>query len=294
MKRMLAVLILLGLCISMTGCALLDYHKANTLYKEEQYTQAQALYQSLGDFADCADMARLCGQKADYAAATEYRAAGDYAQAAAIYDELGMYADSPLQAVLCRYEGGQACIAAGDYEEAIRLLEPLGGYENSADLANLARWYWLGMEPHTKVLEESADRCHGISVEPVQEGVLQILLEDKGLLLGLPYETKLTLTLERNVPEADYTLCYTTTNVSTITEIASGTAQLRAFSEGLPVGSFVRIVTDMEGNETISNDTADAIMMQAVMAEVVANITENLPVLLAESGVDITMTDLGF
>ena len=35
-------------------------------------------------------------------------------------------------------------------------------------------------------------------------------------------------------------------------------------------------------------------MMKAVMAEVIADVTENLPLLMEKSGADITAEDLGF
>ncbi len=294
MKRILSGLIALIFVACLAGCSLQDYQTAGTLYKEGKYAQALEIYESLGSYADSAEMANICRQKANYEKAGQLLAAGEYEQAAQMYDELGMYIDSPLKAVESRYAGGKASLEAGDYEGAIAFLTLLGGYEDSADLVNLARWRWVGQHRNTNVLEAEGNNYATVSLEPVEDETLRIVVKKRGQILSLPYETDFTMTLVRTQPEAEYFINYTSTNVSSLTETATGSVTLRAFSEGLPVTTFSQTITDTDGNVTESDQTADALMMKAVMAEIIADVNENLPLLLEKSGADITVADLGF
>lgn len=294
MKRILSALIVLALAVSMAGCSVQDYQTAGTLYKEGKYAQALEIYEALGDYADSAKMAEICRQKANYEKAGQLLAAGEYEQAAQMFDELGLYSDSPLMAAESRYIGGKASLEAEDYERAIALLTTLGGYKDSMDLVNLARWRWLGRSRYTKVLQDDETGFAALSLEPKGDETFRILLEKRGQILNLPYETEFTMTLMRTRPDAAYMITYSSKNVSTIKEVASGIVTLRAFSDGLPVTAFNQTVTDADGNVTKSDQTADALMMKSVMAEVIADVTENLPLLLEKSGTDITLADLGF
>lgn len=294
MKRILSVLIVLVLAVSMVGCSLQDYQTAGTLYKEGKYAQALEMYEALGDYADSAKMAEICRQKANYEKAGQLLAAGEYEQAAQMYDELGMYSDSPLMAAESRYIGGKASLEAEDYERAIALLTILGGYKDSMDLVNLARWRWVGRQRYTNVLAAEDTSYATVSLEPVENETLRIVVKKRDQILSLPYEMEFIMTLVRTQPDAEYSINYTSSNVKTITETATGSVTLRAFSDGLPVTAFSQTITDADGNVTQSDQTADALMMKAVMAEVIADVTENLPLLLEKSGADITLADLGF
>lgn len=294
MKRTVSVLLVLAMAVCLAGCTLRDYQTAGSLYKEGKYAQALEMYEALGDYADSVKMADICRQKANYEKAGHLLAAGEYEQAAQLYDELGLYSDSPLKAAETRYTGGKASLEAGDYARAIALLTPLGGYLDSADLANLARWRWLSEGRYTKILEAEGNRYAAVSLESAGEETLRILLKKKGQILSLPYEMDFVMTWTRNSPEAEYTLDYTSANINTIQESATGVVVLRAFSEGLPVTTFSQTITDAAGEVTTSDQTADALMMKAVMAEAVADVTENLPLLLEKSGADVTLADIGF
>ena len=297
MKRIFAALTLLALCVSLAGCSAVDYLKASRFYKEEAYAQALPLYESLGDFADSAKMAEICAQKADYTAAEALLAAKDYEAALPLYEGLGMYADSPLKAITCRYENGLRYLENGDYEEAIQWLEPLGNYENSADSTSLARWLWLRGQRHTLVLRDEEGEFQAISLDPYQaDGTIQILLERKGHLLGLPYDTEFTLTLDWNAKEAAYTVSCRSESDVVIEETAEGQVELSHIISGklLQMSSFSQTITDSEGNAVTSGEAADAIIVHAVLAENTQLVAEHLPKLLENTGVQITMEDLGF
>ena len=296
MKRFLAALGAVILCVSMTGCSGLDYIKASRLYKDAQYAQALPLYEGLGEFADSAKMAEICSQKADYTAAEAFLASKDYEAALPLYEGLGMYADSPVKAITCRYENGLRYLENGEHEKAILWLEPLGNYENSADQTNLARWLWLNGQEHSYIIQAITGDSRVIRLEPMEDGALRLVLERKGHLLGLPYDTLFEMTFARGDKEGAYEVTCRSESDMTIEESAAGVVDLASFTAGKPLqaSEFSQVVIDAEGNQTTSNDVTQAIIVQAVMLEAQEQITTYLPQLLENSGVDITMEDLGF
>lgn len=294
MKRIFALAVAAALCVSMAGCTVADYAMATKYYKDGEFAEALTLYQSLGDFADSEKMADICAQKADYVAAQAYFTAGQYDLALPLYQGLGMYADSPLQAIVCQYRLGLESLDRGEYLQAISYLEPLGNYEDSLDRTNLARWLWLGEARHTLVLEQE-EGFAALSCEPVEAGKVRLLLEQKGLLLGLPYEMQFTMTLTRNQDQAEYTLYYESVSETTVLETASGTVALGNFAAGgfLPIDAFTQTRLDLEGEKVTTDDVSAAIMVPSLLISAQAQINTSLPQLLEKSGVDISPADLG-
>ena len=296
MKRIFAALTLLALCVSLAGCSAVDYLKASRLYEDQEYAQALVLYENLGEFADSAKMAEICAQKADYTAAERYLAEKAYEQALPLYEGLGMYADSPLKAITCRYENGLRFLDQGDYEQAIAWLEPLGSYENSADRTNLARWQWLSQQKYTYIIQAITGESRVMTLEPAEDGTLHLILERNGHLLGLPYDTVFELTLTRNAKEATYTVSCRSESDMVIEESAEGRVEPSRITAGkaLQVSSFFQTVTDSAGNQTTSNDVTEAIIVRTVLAESAQQVAQYLPILLENTGVDITADQLGF
>lgn len=296
MKRLIALVTVLVLCCSLTGCKLMDYRQARELYDAGEFAQALEIYRTLGDYADSAAMADICWQKADYETAEALFAAGDYAAALPLYTGLTMYMDSPMKVISCQYALGMECLENRDYAGAIEWLLPLGSYSNSADQVHLARWEWLTQARCTRVFADEPGNFRAISLEKTGDEGLLITLENRALLLGLPYSVCFRLTLHRNDPIATYTVDYRSDSGGTvIEEVAAGTVELSAFRSGgvLPVETFTQTVTNEAGEQTVSNAGADAIMIRSVIADSVAQILEQLPALVEKTGADITLADIG-
>ena len=296
MKRMIAALIVVCLCASMTGCSALDYLKASQLYKQAAYAQALPLYESLGDFADSAKMAEICSQKADYNAAEALLATQDYEAALPLYEGLGMYADSPLKAITCRYENGLRYLAQGDYKNAIFWLEPLGNYEDCADRTSQARWLWVMQQPHRYIIRANTGDSLVIALEATGDNTAQLVLERHGYLLGLPYDTLFTLTFHRDDPLATYRVTCRSESDTTVEEIAEGQVALRsiAASTTMEITDFSQTITDAEGNQTATDDATQAIIVRSILAESANQITQYFPTLLELSGAEVTTAHLGF
>ena len=296
MKRMIAALIVVCLCATMTGCSAIDYLKASQLYKEEAYAQALPLYESLGDFADSAKMAEICSQKADYNAAEALLAIQDYEAALPLYEGLGMYIDSPLKAITCRYENGLRYLSQADYKNAITWLEPLGNYEDCTDRTSQARWLWVTQQPHRYIIRSNTGDSLVMTMESTGEDTAQLVLEGHGYLLGLPYDTLFTLTFCRNEPLATYRVTCRSESDTVIEEIAEGQVALRSIAAGaaMEMASFSQTVMDAEGNQTATQDATQAIIVRSILAESADQINRYFPTLLELSGTEVTAAHLGF
>lgn len=296
MKRILAMIITACLCLSFTGCKLLDYSKASKYYKEGQYAQAQELYSSLGDYADSQTMAHLSWQKADYEAAGQSYAAGDYRRAMELYYGLEMYMDSPVKAIESQYALGVTLVEQGQYGEAIELLEALGTYSDSSLNVNRAVALWLQQAlveggNVTMTLDNAT-----LQMEALGDSAIAITYHKESQLLGVPNTCSFTLMVYPVTQTAAYEASYLSAAASTILEEASGTVDPAVFcaGEGLSTYAFTQTITDPEGVTTVSNETTDAIILQSMLSEATGVVAENFSQILALTGTDITPQDLGF
>ncbi len=299
MKRIFAFFLVLCLGLSLAGCKPLDYTKASKYYKNGLFAQAAELFASLEGYADSAAMAQISRQKADYEAAANHTAAGEYRQAMELYYGLELYMDSPIRAIESQYALGLSLIEEGQYEEAIRLLQGLGTYLDSTQQVRRAIMLWL---------RETLTATGGVTMPLDEDGQERLLLATDGgekvfliytrqsLLLGLPNESRFALTLHPLTQTATYEASNLSTATDTIQETASGTVDPVVFNaaQGLGTLSFTQTVTAPDGTATVSNDTGDAIILHALLAEASGIIAENFAAILALTGTTVTPQDLGF
>ncbi len=297
MKKIAVLLLSACLLLCFAGCDIADYTKAMNLYDDGQFADARDIFASLGDYGDSAAMAQAASQQADYQAAELYFSSGDYALALPLYQGLDMFMDSPVKAVACQYQLGLGCIEAGAYEEALTWLESLGNYEDSRQQVGLAKWLWLYTAVQTKGGSIETPVSGGaVSLTANEDGTMTLAYRKEATLLGMPYETSLSMVLQQGTREAQYAVRYVSTGINTIEEEAQGALDIALFSPtaDLPVSSFSQRKTDSDGNESASTDPADAVMMRSVLMETQAALSEGLPALLAGVEAAVTVTDLGF
>lgn len=301
MKRFIAVVLILSLVLAFTGCDFSDYTRATRLFNKEQYEEAYALYQKLGDYADSPAMTALCIQILDYQKAEDCYASGDYATALELYTGLGMYKDSPVKAIESRYALGLACMEAGNYSEAVGLLQELGSYEDNAAYLLEAKWNWLcsyvqgSAKPVTLTVSEGAE-TETVCLLPNPNGTVTLAYRAEGHLLGLPYENLFTIPLAPAAEEATYTAIYRSTVVNAIEETATGTLQLGAFCADvyIPIETFQQTTTDGEGNVVTNGETSNTMMVINIIDRAKEVLSENLRPLLDSTGVTISPEELGF
>ena len=136
----LAALLLIGAVIGvlfLTGVlgGNKDYDRAMELYKTGQYESAAALFDSLGDYKDSAEMAN----SSRYEQAKNAYNQEDYTTALRLFQGLGSYKDSADWAGKCQqqmdYDRAMALYKQGDYASAGEIFQGLGSYKDSADWA---------------------------------------------------------------------------------------------------------------------------------------------------------------
>lgn len=299
MKRIIGIIITVCLCLSFTGCKALDYSKATKYYKEGQYAEALELFSSLGEYADSQAMAHLSWQKADYEAAGKCYAAGDYRQAMELYYGLQMYMDSPVKAVESQYALGLDLIEQGQYSEAIALLEELGVYSDSPYHVRRATSLQL-QEALTQLgsvslkLDNTGNKT--LSLTCAGDDIMVLTYTNQSQLLGVPNECRFVLTASPIAQTASYEASYLSAASRTILEESSGTVDLAAFraNQGLSTDSFTQTVTDPDGVVTVSNDTAEAIILQSLLSEASTVIAENFAEIMELTDTGLTPQDLGF
>ena len=294
MKRLIALVLVVCMAFTFAGCTILDYKQAMDYYNAGEYAAALEIYRSLGTFADSEAMAEICWQKADYKTAEALFAAGDYQQALPLYEGLAMYMDSPAKAIACRYQIGMALLEGEAYEEGIQWLQPLGNYEDCIEQIRLAKWNWM----HTAVEQsQPVAEINGgtISLFAKEDGSYAVSYLATDTLLGISYKKTALLTFGNNSHEGAYEVLYDSTSNGQIIEEVSGILDISQFNGDakLPVSSFQQTVVDPKGKETVSTVPSDALMMEGVLAEVKAIFAQCIPELFAQTGVPVSMAELG-
>ena len=135
-KVLLSFVLIFAVAMTFVGCESMDYKKAISLYNEGQYDQAIALFQSLGQYEDSTDMVKMC----QYAKAAKLFSEKKYTEAEVIFTGLQEYKDSVKMVRACRYGYGAALYAEEEYQQALDIFLDLGTYEKSAQMAIQCRY----------------------------------------------------------------------------------------------------------------------------------------------------------
>lgn len=296
MKRIFATALILCLMLSLTGCSGLKYTLASWHYRVGHYEKAYTLYSDLEDYADSPAMTQISRQKADYAAAQAHYEAGEYRQAMELYNALGLYMDCPVKAAESQYALGLSLMEQKDYGEAIAQLSALGNYKDSIRQTGNAVVLCL-----TEALEGTEGIC--LELDNAQLSLMisgadsvDLVYENSGLLLGVPHKSSFTITLFPATRTANFSAIYFSTATRIIDEDAAGTIDPAHYGvdRGLTTTAFTQTITEPDGTKTVITDTTEAIIVQSLLPEAAAAITEHLDDLLALTGTDITAKHLGF
>lgn len=146
-KIVLAVLIPLllaaGVCFYLYNRSLqreADYEMAGVLLAAENYSEAAAAYDALGDYKDSALKAEtiraILSEMSAYDKALKFLENGRYDDAREAFLSLGDYEDAKRLADEALYKKAYALIESAELEDARELFLELGDYEDSAALAD--------------------------------------------------------------------------------------------------------------------------------------------------------------
>ncbi|MBR5345209.1 MAG: hypothetical protein IK127_05235 [Clostridia bacterium] len=119
------------------------YRQAQALYTlgdTDSLTQAERIYEELGDYEQSAEMLQLTR----YAVGVQLLEAGRYKEARERFEKLGDYNDSAERIKACDYAAAEADLKAGSKRTAMESFDNLGDYADAADRAKALRYELAG------------------------------------------------------------------------------------------------------------------------------------------------------
>lgn len=137
MKKTIALILVLLLALSLTGCKSSDYKEAMSYYADGKYEAACELFKKLGNYEDSIEMVNRC----IYAMAEEKLETKQYSEAADLFESLGDYEDSSEMVKECNYQLAHLLIAAKEYDKAREIFGELGDYQDSATYFQSMKWH---------------------------------------------------------------------------------------------------------------------------------------------------------
>lgn len=284
MKRAIAIVLVLVLALSLCGCDRADYKKAMAAYEADDYETARAIFVGLGDYEDSPKMVMEC----DYWLALGYMEAGDYQQARDLFTTLGDHRDSADQAKECDYQLALESLRAGDYQKAREMFVKLGDYEDSQIKAQEAAY---GMLVEYVLGKESV----------VSGNAILTTSKSGNLLIGYYFKNtgginlQITLAGEIRPGEAEIKLSGSdkTSSYAAYYE-ASGTAMWNkeTYCSGDKMTWSEYRVSGRTAQGTAY--TKELTFMYAMLTSSVKDMSALLEKVLVESGLGLTMADIGF
>lgn len=300
--RSCAVLtLILSLCLSLTGCSQQTYRKAIKLYNEGQYDAAATLFSQIGDYKDSGELQTL----SRYWEALTLMEEENYTMALPRFVKLGSYEDSADRAVECKYQMAIDKFEANDLKTAESYFLEQPQYRQTPEYLRRITWQKF----YDAVTAAGTETGEGITLSQAQEGkVLSVTAGQDMLIFSVSaaqdadfhYYDDLTLTLTRDSLEAAFTatgsfgMDYLDGEIGSL-QTASGNVDISTCNIGtqLVVQQFQMTVTDNLGVTSTSTDPADCLMHDAMSANL-STLLVKIPLLLAESGIELTLADIGF
>ena len=295
LSKALALVLILSILLSMTGCEALDYRKAVEQYNIGNFDAAAQSFSALGDYEDSQNLAVL----SQYWAALTRMEKGKFSEALPLFLELGDYEDSPQRAVECRYQMAVGLFEAGSLSDGEAIFLELGEYKNTAEYLRKIQWQnFYDALPKDGLCTEPAEGME-LRIVPQKGKPNQLTFSvSRTKDMGYVFYDELTLTLTRDSLDAEFIATSTFTMDFHGEEIgsqqtASGTVDISVFTPGepLPVTSYELTGTDNQGNAITGSDQ---VLMADTMAENLNAILTILPSLLESNGIPQTLQDIGF
>lgn len=295
-KSFTVLFLALTLCLSMTGCSKQNYRKAINLYNKGEYDAAATLFSELGNYENSRELQTL----SRYWEAISLMEEGSYSSALPRFLKLGIYEDSAERAIECKYQIAIEAFQSNDYKTAETYFLEQPQYRQTEEYLRRITWQKLfdaiTAAGSTLQKEQDGTVLSVTAVAPAQLVFSVSVTKD----MGYSFYDDLTLTLTRDSLEADFTAtsCFNMDFLSNqigSVQTASGKVNISACSAGtqLAIEEFQMTTTDNLGLTSTSADPADCLMADA-MADNLATLLTQIPLLLTEAGIEQTLVDIGF
>ena len=177
--RLVSLLLIAALCMSLSGCSMIDYFKAKKLMDSGDYKAALELFDDLGDHKDSEELARECR----YQLALDALDDDNIDEAEKLLKQIPDYKNSAELTKECTYRRAVAAMDAGDLEKAIKLFGSLDVYKDAVKLKREAEetlavqnlvGTWSGRGDATEALKDATDGY----LEKAEYDVTIVFLED--------------------------------------------------------------------------------------------------------------------
>ena len=295
MKTVTIVALICVLLVSMTGCDALDYRDAIDLYNAGQYDEAADLFFELGDFED----SEALFTRSHYWAAVTRMEAGNFSEALPRFIKLGSFEDSAQRATECTYQLAIAAFDVGNFADATNYFAELADYRQTREYLRQINWQVMYDAVEQQAIEKELDGTYfRICTDPDTNTLVLSATASKSE--PFLYADILSIMLSRDstiaVFEAEsyFGMDFADGRIGS-TQSASGRLDITTCTPQttLVVEDFTKYVEDNQGNLTESNDPADS-LMNDLMAENMSNLMTVIPMLLQETGIELTLRDIGF
>ena len=295
-KSFTVLFLVLTLCLSMTGCSKQNYRKAIKLYNKGEYDAAATLFSELGDYENSGELQTL----SRYWEAISLMEEGAYSSALPRFLKLGIYEDSEERAIECKYQMAIEAFQTNDYQTAETYFLDQPQYRQTAEYLRRITWqkFFDAITAAGSTLEKEQD---GAVLRVTAAAPAQLTFSVSNTKeMGYGFYDDLTLTLTRDSLEADFTATsafnmeFLNNQIGSL-QTGSGKVNISACSVGtqLTVEEFQMTTTDNLGVTSTSTDPADCLMTDT-MADNLSTLLTQIPLLLAEHGIELTLTDIGF
>lgn len=302
-RSFLLVILVLLLFVSMTGCEDLDYRDAIRLYNDGDYEAAAEIFYALGDFEKCPELYTDC----QYWIAVDLAEEGNFEKALPRFWKLGDYRNSPQWVTECKYQIAVAAFDEGQFKDAELTLRKMADYKQSAEY--LRRMNWVAMYDAivnvgfnaisiTHITTQIGGKEYSIAADTYSYELEFSVSEWK--TDDFLFDDSLKITLTRDSTVASYEAgsgfgmdylgdrIYSSQTATGKIDITTCTPETKLVME-----TFEMHVEDNQGEITDSKDPADSLMDDA-MAENLSDLLTTIPELLLDSGIAVTLQDIGF
>lgn len=301
-QAFLSLTLIFSLCFCLVGCNQQNYRKAIALYNEGQYDAAATLFSQLDGYENSGELQTL----SRYWEALTLMGDGEYSQALPRFLKLGDYEDSAARAIECKYQLAIVAFESEDYKTAETHFLEVSQYRQSPEYLRQITW----LKFYEAVVNAGSETEVGITLQKeLDNQLLQVIAAEPEMLIfsvsssenqDFRISDSLSLTLERESLDAAFSATGTFAMNFLEGEIGSdqtvsGHVNISTCVPGmlLTPEAFQMTVTDNHGDTYTSTDPADCLMEGAMAANLSTLLTE-IPQLLTESGIEWTLTDIGF
>lgn len=300
LKSAIVLLLICTLSLSLTGCDSLDYREAVNLYNAGSYAEAAEIFAQIPDYEDSAQLETRCY----YWLAIKAMEYGRFEAAIEQFQALNGYEDSAQRIIECKYQLAVAAFEEGNLPAAESIFLEMPDYKQTPEYLRRITWQKLfdavaAAGTEGSIQTERDGKVFRVTAEQAEPNQL-IFFVSHTKDMGYSFYDDLSIILTRDSTVADLTANSTFTMDFKGSQIGSqqkGSGKLvitgLTAETVLTVDTYEKTATDNQGKTSTSTDPADNLMADD-MAENLVDLMTVIPQLLKDSGIELTLQDIGF